>query len=301
MALIKGGPAARAKVLEWFTDCLAVNPGATAMRPDQTKVSSSGLLLNLSVALLKLCDPFVRDTKKHHLIDPAFVSCSDAGRRLFPRTGDHAIPRLGESASNQEDESSDAMDTSFSAATTTAATTTPTKAATPQEYNPKNAFIPQVFYLTARSLALGIVPMLSSHENLLRHISHQHYELNSNNRDIYSDPHFCMLVSRQRSSEVALFQEEHNIEPTLAFLNLSAKVLVDRMGEPGFLHETPEHLVDNICDVLMSIAKMKSKLLRGADLSSVFSLVVALLSPTYATVRMKDWNVHALGFLDFLI
>jgi hypothetical protein len=263
MNLIKGGPDARSKVLAWFVDCLLVNPGATAMRPDATKVSSSSLLLNVSVTLLKLCDPFVQDAKKHHLIDPRFVFASEPGKLIFPTSGDNAISRLGEA------DSADAMATDSNA-----------------EYAPKNAFIPQVFFLAARSLALGIVPMLSSHENLLRHISHQHWELNSQNRDIHSDPHFCMLVSRQRSAEVSIFQEEMMTD-TIRFINLMSRALV---GLPDdVLRQMPEHFVDNICDILMSVAKLKAKLLRGMDARFVFSLMVKLLSPTYKSVSLRSY------------
>lgn len=258
MNLIKGGAQAREQVVQWFVDCQLVNTGATAMRPDATKVSSTGLLLNVSMELLHLCDPFVSNEAKHKLIDATFVSLSEPGKLIFPTTGDDAIPRLGETDDSP-------MDTSTADAS----------------YAPKNTFVPQVFFLTARSLALGIVPQLSSHENLIRHISHQHWQLNSQNRDVYSDPHFSMMVSRQRSNEVALFQEEMTVATT-RFINLMAKVLVGLPDE--LLKQMPEHFVDNMCDILMSLAKLKSKCLRGMDARYVFSLMVKLLSPSYKSV-----------------
>jgi ribosomal 50S subunit-associated protein YjgA (DUF615 family) len=258
MNLIKGGTEAREQVLQWFVDCQILNTGATAMRPDITKVSSPGLLLNVSVELLKLCDPFMADDAKHKLIDPGFVSLSQVGKLIFPTTGDSAIARLGESSSD-EDSPMDSV-----------------------EYAPKNTFVPQVFFMAARSLALGIVPQLSSHENLLRLISHQHWELNSQNRDVYSDPHFSMLISRQRSAEVALFQEDMTTD-TIRFINLMAKLLVGLTDD--ILKKMPEHFVNNICDVLMSFAKLKPRSLRGMDARFAFSLMVKLLSPKYKSVR----------------
>jgi hypothetical protein len=51
--------------------------------------------------------------------------------------------------------------------------------------------------------------------------------------------------------------------------------------------------VDNICDILMSVAKMKAKLLRGLELRHVFKMVVKLLSPTYASVsETKNGSRH---------
>jgi hypothetical protein len=223
------------------------------MRPDATKVASSVMLLNASVALLKLCEPFVRDEKKHKLIDPGFVASPEHNGGIFPVTGDNFLRRLGEA-------SDDDMKV---------------------EYSPKNTFIPQCFFLATRSLALGIVPMLSHHENLLRHISHQHWELTSQNRDIQSDPHFCILVSKQRSGEVALFQEEM-VTDSLNFFNLMARVLTEMPDET--LKLMPEHFVDNICNALESVAKMKPKALKGLELRYVFKMVVKLLSSQYASV-----------------
>lgn len=261
---IKAGTPARSRVMAWFVDCLLVNTGATAMRPDPTRVSSSAMLLNVSVVLLKLCEPFVLDEKKHHLIDPGFVSSLTDSQGVFPTRGDDALPRLGET--DGEGVASNGV------------------------YEPKNAFIPQCFFFAARSLALAIVPMLSLHENLLRHISHQHWELSNQNRDVQSDPNFCILVSRQRSSEVALFQEEMVVD-TLRFCNLMAKVLYNMDDES--LRRMPEHFVDNVCDILMSVAKLKPKLLRGMEFRSVFEMVVKLLSPKYASM-VRNYNLRAM-------
>lgn len=253
MNMIKAGPDSRGRVLQWFTDALLVNVHASAMRPDPSKVSSPNLLLNLSVVLLKLCQPFVNDEKKQYLIDPGFVSAPEAHGGVFTTTGDDAVARLGEVG--------DAMDVS---------------------YAPKNAFIPQCFFLCARSFHLGIAPLLSQHEGLLRHISHLHWQITSNNRDLHSDPHFATLVSREKSLEVAVFQEEM-IKDTLRFGNLLAKVLFEM--DDDVLKTMPEDFVHDIGDILLGVAKLKPHLLRGYECGSVFHMVVKLLSSKYAGVR----------------
>lgn len=276
MAFVKAGKDPRNQLMQWFVDCHLVNPGANAMRPDyQTKVSSPGLLLNVSVVLLKLCEPFVGDETKHGLIDPLFVLSAKDNRDVFPARGagratDEDLPRLG-------DESQDSSDTR------TAATIPP--------YNPKNAFIPQCFFYTARSLDLGIVPLLSQHESLMRHLSHRHWELNNSNTDLSSDPEFRILLLRQRSHEVPLFQEEMVVD-TLRFCDLMAKMLY-QMDSDDVLRRMPEHFVDNLCDILMGIAKMQPKLLRGMSFKHVFLLMVKLLSPTYAHM-VRNYNLRAM-------
>jgi Ubiquitin elongating factor core len=263
MSFIKAGPQARGQVMQWLIDCMLVNPGATAMRPDTSKVSSQALLLNTSIVLLKLCEPFVLDEKKHYLIDPGFISSEKDNHGVFPTSGDDTLPCLGEKSD----------DDAFSL----------------KPYAPKNAFIPQCFFYTARSLALAIVPMLSQHENLLRHISHMHWELRNQNQDIQSEPRFSILMARQRANEVALFQEEMVVD-TLRFCNLMAKVLYEMDDEN--LRHMPEHFVDNICDILMNIADLKPKLLRGMEFRYVFSMVVKLLSPKYAGM-VRNYNLRA--------
>jgi hypothetical protein len=258
VALVKAGPEARSSVMKWFIDALNVNVGASAMRPDATKVSSSNMLLNMSIVLLKLCEPFVDADKKQHLIDPGFVSSAEDHGGVFETKGDNAVARLGES-----DEDAAMLD----------------------PYNPKNSFIPQCFFFCARALHFGIVPLLSYHENLLRHISHAHWDITQNGRDLQSDPHFSILVGKQRSNEVALYQEEM-VADTLRFCNLTAKVLFNM--DDNVLRTMPEDFVSDVCDIIMAIAKLKPKMLRGIQLGYVFKLVVKLLSAKYASVSESE-------------
>jgi hypothetical protein len=247
---------AREKVMQWFLEALLVNSSASALRLDATKVSSSNLLLNLSVVLLKLCEPVVMDEEKIKYINPGFVSSEADHRGVYATSGDDFVARLG------NDDDDDLVMT--------------------EAYNPTNTFIPLVFFVCARSLHFGIVPGLSHHESLLSHISRAHYEITSSGRDLRSDPHFGMRLSQQRSTEVFLFQPSM-VEETLRFCNLMANFLSTM--DDDVLKTMPEDFVSDLCGILMSIAKMKAKLLGGVDLRHVFTLVVKLLSAKYATVR----------------
>eukprot|EP00977_Amphora_coffeiformis_P008858 scaffold1999_cov153-Amphora_coffeaeformis.AAC.18 len=261
MNLIKGGPTARGRVMDWFRDALLVNVGASATRPDPSKVSSQSFLLNLSVVLMKLCEPFVNSVSKHPLIDTGFLSSPSAHGGVFTTEGDWAVSRLGDSEDSANDHQP--MD----------------------DYNPKNAFIPHVCFFTARSLHLGLASLLSQHDNLLRSIGHAHWAITSRGGDLASDPHFGMYVARQRAQEVALYQDDM-VEQAMRFCNLLAKVLYT--ADVGHLKRMPEHFVSDICDILTSIAKRKPSLLRGLKCGDTFRMVVKLLSPTYASVRTVE-------------
>lgn len=238
--------------MQWIIDALLVNVHATAMRPDPSKVSDTPTLMNLSVVLLKLCDPFMSDEKKADLIDPGFVSSEKDHKGVYTTTGDDAVPRLGEN---------------------------PTPPSDP--YEPKNSFIPQCFYFAARSLSFGIVPVSTYQYNLLRQISHTHWDLRQRNVDLQSDPTFSRLLALQRANEITLYAEEM-VTDTFRFCNLMAGTLLKM--DDARLCLMPEFFVDDICSILMHMAKFKPKLLRGADLRHVFEMVVKLLSPTYAHV-----------------
>jgi ubiquitin conjugation factor E4 B len=261
LSLIKAGPDARQQVMDWIRDALLVNTGAAAMRPDRTKVSSKAFLQNVAVILLKLCEPFVSDATKHHLIDPGFVSSPEHHGGVFAQTGDDAVPRLG--GRDEDDET--AMNVEGGVA-----------------YNPRNSFIPFCFFYCARALHLSLIPGLQQHENLLRHISHWHYELTNRGNDLRSDPRFSSLIARQRSEEVALFHDEF-VQMALSFYCLLAQQLL-ALDTP-MLKTIPEHFVSDICDLLTNLAHMKAELLRGHEYRAVFQLVVKLLSPDLASVR----------------
>lgn len=54
----------RKAVVAWFADALLVNTSAEALNPDRSKVATPEFLGNVSVALLNLAMPIVRDKSK---------------------------------------------------------------------------------------------------------------------------------------------------------------------------------------------------------------------------------------------
>ncbi|CAN0599006.1 unnamed protein product, partial [Laminaria digitata] len=54
----------RKAVVGWFADALLVNTTAEASNPDPRKTASAEFLMNVSVALLGLAMPIVRDESK---------------------------------------------------------------------------------------------------------------------------------------------------------------------------------------------------------------------------------------------
>ena len=223
------------------------------MRPDPRKVSSPSTLVNALVIMLKLCEPFLGNEKKQHLIDPGYVSSLKDNGGVYSTAGEDGVSRLGEA-------NPDAMAT---------------------EYAPKNAFIPQCFFLCARFIHLGYAHQFSSQTSLMRHLQHMHWEAHNTNRSLDGDDNYVRLLTAQRTQEVWLFQEEI-VTDSLRFCNLMSKILFEM--DDATLRLMPEHFVNDTCDIIMGVAKLKPKALRGLEFRFVFKLVVKLLSPKYAEV-----------------
>ena len=255
--LMTSGEEARTPVLKWYIDALLVNIGATALRPDKMKVSTPTTLSNITITLLKLCEPFFNDVSRIH---PGFVWTEEEHGGIYSTTGDDVVSRLGDHLE-------------------------PPSAA----YDVKNKFIPKFFFLCARSLHLSLVASASYHQNLCRQLSHIHYTTRQRNEDLASNPQFNQLLSMQFANEVALLAPDM-VSDALKFFNLSAGFLLKVDDEA--LSLMPEHMVDDICDYLDFVTRFASDTMGGVDLSNVFKVVVKLLSPQYASV-VRNYNLRA--------
>ena len=191
--------------------------------------------------------------KKKHLIDPGYVSSLKDNGGVYA-IGEDGVPRLGDVTAGDLQKI---------------------------EYSPKNAFIPQCFFLCARFIHLGYAHQFAPQLNLLRNIHHLHWEAHTNNRNLETDDTYLRLITAQRSQEVTLFQEEL-VTDSLRFCNLMSKILCEVDDET--LRLMPEHFVSDTCDIMLGVAKLKPKALRGLEFRHVFKLVVKLLSPKYAGV-----------------
>jgi len=256
-ALITAGEEARTPVMQWFTDALLVNVGANALRPDKTKVSNTQTLQNISIVLLKLCEPFMKDASRIH---PGFVSSPEHHGGIFVSTGDNAIPRLSENTDSSQ-----------------------------EPYNPKNTFIPMCFFLCVRSLHLGAVANSAYHSNIVRQVNHMAWNLRQRNSDVMSDPQFNHVLSMQFANEVSLLSTDAVVD-ILRFFNLSAGFLLQI--DDKALPLMPEHMVEDICSFVVFVTRFAAADLQSVELGNVFKCVVKLLSPKYAST-VRNYNLRA--------
>ena len=251
--LLIAGEDARQVVMKWFTDALLVNVNAGGTRPDRTKVSSTEFLLNLSVVLLKLCEPVMNNSKKSLLVLPGFVNSQKDHGGVYDLTGSDHLPRLGENIDSSK------------------------------EYNPDNKFIPFCFFFCSRALALSIVPESSAFENINYHARRTAWNIQQQNGDMRSDPRLNQILGIQYSREIHMMSPAY-ITDVFNFYNMAAGVLL--RIEKDELKAMPEHIVSDYCTVLDYGAEFTPTLLAGVDFSNIFRLTVTLLSKDYASVSV---------------
>lgn len=236
-------------MIQWFTDALLLNVTADAMQADRSKCSSDEMLINLSVVLLKLCEPFINDPKKSSLVDPGFVCSPEGLGGVYALKGEHALPRLGANITDSG-----------------------------VAYNPKNSFIPLCFFYCSRSLALSVVPGGNRYENLARNVYHL-----SRREDFRTDPRFNAYLSVQHMKEITMMSPAY-ITDVFRFYNMAAGIFLQM--DKDLLRTMPEHIVDDMCTVLVYVSTFAAKMLAGVDFGNLFRLTVALLSKEYAPVSM---------------
>ena len=254
--LVVTGEESRKQVIQWLIDALLVNVNADATRPDRTKVCSEELLVNLSVVMLKLCEPFVNDAKKAALVDPGLVCSPESHGGIYDLAGDNALPRLGENVTN------DGVTT----------------------YSPKNSFVPLCFFFCTRSLALSVVPGGDMYENICRQVSHTYHRIRGQNGDPRNDPRFDRILQFQYSKEVVMMSEAY-IADVSRFYNMAAGILLQMNKDQ--LKTMPEHIVDDMCSVLVYASNFAGKMLSGLDFGNIFRLTVTLLSKQYSHVSQN--------------
>jgi hypothetical protein len=259
--LITAGEEPRKIVLQWFSDALIVNVGATAFRPDKTKVSNPQTLQNIAVALLKLCGPFMNDPSRIH---PGFVWSEEDHLGVYSRTGDNAVSRLGENL-----ELSD------------------------EPYDPKNKFIPQCFFLCVRALHLSIVAGAEFHTGISRQASHTAWNIRQRGGDMSNDPNLNHILSIQYANETSLLSPDF-VADSLRFFNLSARFLLDI--EDKVLPQMPEHMVEDLCEYIVFVTRFAPESMRGIDLGGVFRVAVKLLNPSYSNVSCHVLSYHCVFF-----
>lgn len=271
--LLKAGGPAREQVLTWLEQAMEVNAERAKENPDMNVASTNGTIINLSMVLLRLCGPFLPpESKKTHLINAQFLAVKSG---VFPSDSTKLIGANSDAQNTVDDRR---------------------VADVASEFN----FITRCYFITARAMHLGPVSVIGQYMRLLRQLSYFQSRMNDN-----ADPrlraHFEAMATSKMIMDAELLHPDL-LHEMLRFVLLSCTVvngicageqlqegqllplpLADpNVAANAVLKHFPEHLVDDICAVLIFVARLQPKALGVFPLDDLLTMILIFLStPAY--------------------
>jgi ubiquitin conjugation factor E4 B len=254
--LLKVGGETRGQAVGWVADAVRLNASAESFRRDPQVTAPEFFLLNLGSIMLELSMPFVSDATKFSKMDAGSLLLSEPSRRAIWPVDVTLLVEAGEDAESLVRKDG-------------------------EELEKLKSFITQCFFLTWRTLHLGVLQSASRHNRLHRELGHWNSQVR-NGGNPQAQANFSNLLFFKLVAEVQLC-EPGCLGNALLFFGMGAKWLYETLSQPDggpLLHCLPQHLVEDIPDFLLFVERYAPKVLDsgGPNLSSVMDLVVLLLS-----------------------
>jgi ubiquitin conjugation factor E4 B len=276
LALLK---ASKEDTLAWMRQSLQLNVEAAKDQPNRLAAASPGMLLNLGSVMLRLCRPFLSDPAKLSKVDWAFLTSAD-GLATFP-TDDMRLLQL------TEDERARLLasgDTGVAG----------------KEFN----FISQSFFYCWRALHIGVVSEVDQYRNIVRRLSHYSGGLAT------GDPNSVQALTFKLLADVHMMSPDL-VKDLLEFTEGACGSLMEQLEGPAgsgkepasssssgddwmlprsscppavlrLLTTIPEHLITDVMEILLFVAKTQPTQLCTSRLDSVLSLTVYFLRRPWA-------------------
>eukprot|EP00164_Ancoracysta_twista_P001271 GFYU01001669.1.p1 GENE.GFYU01001669.1~~GFYU01001669.1.p1 ORF type:complete len:1071 (-),score=326.59 GFYU01001669.1:216-3428(-) len=277
MCLLKAGPDAKEKFLQWIATVLNMNAKRTKMHFEPGLHSSEGFMMNMTCVMMQLCMPFIDpDSDKAKLIDSAYMSSTrinlENETRLF--------------ADNDE-----------------------VKAWEEKQEKKNWNFISECFFLAARSFSVGISSSINTYMKVLKQMSHEH----SARRELEASRNSWGATPLAAQNERVLEQMEKNLKIMTRYRFCFEIILLDpevlstairfqclvagwimRLADapetglplPAEPSDTfrvvPEYILENLGDFFVFVARYQPDQLLAVPLEPIFKMFVTFLnSPKY--------------------
>ncbi|PIA30355.1 hypothetical protein AQUCO_05600056v1 [Aquilegia coerulea] len=174
----------RESVLEYLAEVIKKNSARAHIQVDPLACASTGMFVNLSAVMIRLCDPFLdANLTKRKKIDPRYIF-SNTRLNLRELTALHAsseevgawIDKESLDSRNQSNgenrilQSQDASNSGNKAASLLAVSRVGNPMSSCDE-KPKYTFISECFFITARVLNLGLIKAFSNYKNVAQDLS----------------------------------------------------------------------------------------------------------------------------------
>ncbi|KAK4772848.1 hypothetical protein SAY87_027867 [Trapa incisa] len=296
----------RENVLEYLAEVLNKNSSRAHMEVDYMSCASSGMFVNLSAVMLRLCEPFLdANLTKREKIDPKYVFY---GNRLDlrPYTALHAsegeviewinkYPGKDKTAGQNSDVENRMLQSQEA--------TSSGSGQSSNSGNTKYLFICECFFMTARALNLGLLKAFSDFKLLVQDISRREDTLSTlkalqgqspspqlelgisrleKEMELYSQKKLCY--------EAQILRDGEFIQRALSFYRLMVVWLVSMVGGfkmplpkdcPMEFACMPEHFIEDAMELLIFASRIP-KALDGVVLDDFMNLIIMFMaSPEY--------------------
>eukprot|EP01027_Heterolobosea_sp_BB2_P017608 GEZU01024932.1.p1 GENE.GEZU01024932.1~~GEZU01024932.1.p1 ORF type:complete len:813 (-),score=193.46 GEZU01024932.1:75-2513(-) len=271
--------ATRDAAVRWLADAIEGNKTRAKMMHDPLASSSEGFMANLMAVLLKLCEPFVAGgATKYGQIDTTFV----LSKSLLDFTDDTRLAASTKEVDDWVDARNYARQQQFKQQSGTNQELKQLLEA--EDYNKKTYnFVTQCFFMTCKAILLGYVKTTDLYEKQLMKTLHKVQSAVKDLED--SRPQWSLTPQAQQKEEqlkqlktqfdklltikfaadVQIFHSEVTVN-LMRFFNFSAGFVLKKAdpNNTGFpLREPvpmeyaylPEHLIDNVSEVLLFLAR----------------------------------------------
>ncbi|KAM0885791.1 hypothetical protein ACQ4PT_030100 [Festuca glaucescens] len=297
----------RDKVLEYLAELINKNVGRSGMQVDPLKCASTGMFVNLSAVMLRLCEPFLDQMEsKKDKIDVKYLFCN------------HRINFKDLTAVNASSEQvsswieswihAHAQDDSSGGVARFVEATSSGKISSSARCSKKEnsfSFICECFFMTARVLNMGLMKALADFKHLSEDLARYEDDLESNKalreQSSESSPWLEQDIKRLENMVAALSQEKYCYEAqiltdgvflqrTLSFYRLMILWSVDLVGGfkmplpsqcPKEFSCIPEHFLDDAMDLLALTSGVDSKALEGFPLDGFLNFNIMFMGSSY--------------------
>ncbi|KAJ4815398.1 Ubiquitin conjugation factor E4 A [Rhynchospora pubera] len=303
----------REKVLEYVAEAIKRNHARSGIQVDSRSCASSGMFVNLSAIMLKLCEPFLDGSQtKREKIDPSYILYNnrfDIRQLTAVNASSEQISAWIESANNENTEDTASLDnrrmeseeaSSSGSSNADAPLLSQGKTLIKKD---KYSFICECFFMTARVLNLGLIKALSDFKQIAKALANMEDDLEALRgmrgqgaspqieQDIQRLEKEIEMVSQERLCiEAQILRDGDFLQRALSFYRLVIVWAVDQVGGckmplpsscPREFAFIPEHFFDDAMDLLILTSRIPRALEAFALDDFLNFIIMFMASPSY--------------------
>ncbi|XP_075482965.1 putative ubiquitin conjugation factor E4 isoform X2 [Primulina tabacum] len=303
----------RENVLEYIAEVINRNSSRAHLQVDPLSCASSGMFVNLSAVMLRLCEPFLdANLSKRDKIDPKYVfhysRLEMRGLTALHASSEEVSEWINNNAS-KVDTATNNNDEQYRLLQSQEATSSSSNANVPSilnknpvstsSGNAKYPFICECFFMTARVLNLGLLKAFSDFKNLVQDISRSEDTLSSFKAMLEQapSPQLQQDISRLEK-EIELYSQEKLcyeaqmlrdgglLQRALSYYRLMVVWLVGLVGGfkmplqspcPMEFSSMPEHFVEDTMELLIYASRIP-RALDGVILDDFMNFIIMFMA-----------------------